>query len=37
MVEETITLLFSGITDQEIDATNDVLKRVMANAKGADE
>ena len=36
MVDETLGLLFEGITDEEIDATNDVLRRVMANARGSE-
>lgn len=34
LVQETIDLLFEGIDDKEIDAINDVLYRVMANARG---
>jgi DNA-binding MarR family transcriptional regulator len=33
LVQETIALLFDGIDDPEIDATNDVLYRVMDNAR----
>jgi len=37
LVESTMEMLYEGIDDAEIDATNDVLNRVMANAKGGGE
>ena len=37
LVEDTMEMLFEGIENQEIDTINDVLYKVMANAKGEDE
>ena len=34
LVQTTMSLLFDGVEEEEIDATNDILYRVMDNAKG---